>query len=472
MSLHGAPGFAEAQEQALLTFADQVSVALSDAKTLATAQHAVRDLVTGLPNRVLFLDRLERALVDGHRVHVLFLDLDRFKLVNDTLGHAAGDELLRKIGRSLRQCLRGDDCLARFGGDEYAVMLENATDAAVTACGERMLAAVQGAYRIGSEDVVVGGSIGVATGDEHAAATDILRNADTAMYRAKNAGGGRIVRFEQGMHTALVQRRSTEADLRRAVEANALDVAFQPIVDLRDQRLYGAEALARWQHPVRGAVSPREFIPLAEETDLIVPLGRQVLAVACAEAASWRCAAGEEPLGVTVNVSTRQLLAPSFVADLGRVLADTGLAPGRLALELTESTIIFDLDSVLDIMRRIRELGVRLAIDDFGTGYSSLSYLRMFPVEILKIDHSFVESIQAPWQGTAFVRAIVRLTQALSLTAIAEGVETQDQVSALLEVGCQAGQGFLFAAPMTPADFAEYAHRKRADRASVLASQR
>jgi len=440
--------FAPAQEQALLTFADQISVALSDAKTLATAQHAVRDPVVGLPTRIVFLERLERALAAGKGVHVLFLDLDRFKLVNDTLGHAAGDDLLRQVGRRLKERLRGEDFLARFGGDEYAVLMENASDAAVRQSGEEILSAFQEPYLVASEQVVVGGSIGVASGRGATTASEILRDADTAMYRSKHAGGGRIVVFEPRMHTALVQRRSIEADLRHTVDTAALRVEFQPIVNLYDYQIHSAEALVRWDHPIRGAVAPADFIPLAEETGLIVPLGRQVLAEACAEADTWPQGADGRSPYVSVNISARQLLDLSFVADLHHILADSTLDPTRLILEITESTIVSDLDSTLEVLCKIREMGVRLAIDDFGTGYSSLSYLRMLPVDILKIDRSFVENIVVSRQGTAFVRAIVRLAKALSMTAVAEGVETQEQAHALREVGCNLGQGFLFAAPM------------------------
>jgi EAL domain-containing protein (putative c-di-GMP-specific phosphodiesterase class I) len=268
------------------------------------------------------------------------------------------------------------------------------------------------------------------------------------MYRSKHAGGGRMVVFEQRMHTALVQRRSIEADLRHTVDAQALRVEFQPIVNLHDYQIHSAEALVRWDHPIRGAVAPTDFIPLAEETGLIVPLGRQVLAEACAQAETWPQGPDGRSPHVSVNISARQLLDPSFVADLHHILADSTLDPTRLILEITESTIVSDLDSTLDVLSKIREIGVRLAIDDFGTGYSSLSYLRMLPVDILKIDRSFVENIVVSRQGPAFVRAIVRLAKALSMTAVAEGVETQEQAQALRETGCNLGQGFLFAVPM------------------------
>jgi diguanylate cyclase (GGDEF)-like protein len=448
--------FGDQQERTLLTFADQVSVALSDAKTLATAQHALRDSVTGLPNRVLFLQRLEQALVGASaesRTHVLFLDLDRFKLVNDTMGHAVGDELLRQVGRRLREIVRSEDCLARFGGDEYAVLVQNAGDEDVRRLGERLLEALQTPYLIGEEEVLVGGSIGIASGYRGCDAGDLLRDADTAMYRAKHAGGDRLVVFETSMHTSLVQRVSLEADLRRALDGDELFVVFQPIVALDTGAVHSAEALVRWQHPTRGVVSPAEFIPLAEETGLILALGRKVLAAACEQAATWPAAPGRPAPAVSVNLSAVQLRRPELVDEIREVLDATGIAPDRLILEITESTLMSDAASVQERLRQIRDTGVRLAIDDFGTGYSSLSHLRMFPVDILKIDRSFVEGGVAGWQGEAFLRTIVRLTETLSLTAVGEGVETVEQMRTLQELGCALGQGYLFSRPVPAAQF-------------------
>src|SRR2546423_2136782 len=267
--------FTDVQEQTLLAFADQVSIALSDARTLATAQHAIRDVLTGLPNRVLFLDRLEQALDRGVRAHVLFLDLDRFKLVNDTRGHITGDELLRQVGRRLRDCVRPADLLARFGGDEFAVLVEESGVADILLLAKRMLDAVQKAYLVAGEEISIDASIGISASNECGAAGDILRDADTAMYKAKQAGGGRYVLFEKRMHTVLVQRASLEADLRHAVNRDELFLVFQPILELRTGQVHTAEALVRWQHPTRGAISPDEFIPMAEETGLIVPIRRR-----------------------------------------------------------------------------------------------------------------------------------------------------------------------------------------------------
>ncbi|MBT8224475.1 MAG: EAL domain-containing protein [Dactylosporangium sp.] len=446
--------FTDVQEQTMLTFADQISTALSDAKTLATAQHAIRDSVTGLPNRVFFLDRLEQAIARGLRAYVLFLDLDRFKYVNDTLGHMAGDDLLRQVGRRLRECLHSGDCLARFGGDEFAVLVEDGEYLDLLKLGSRLLIAAQAPYLLDGNQVNVGASIGIAVSQKGSAAGDVLRDADTAMYRAKHAGGDRLVVFEQRMHTVLVQRASLETDLRHAIERGELFPLFQPICELQDGTVAAAEALVRWRHPTRGMIGPGEFVPLAEETGLIVPIGRQILRNACEQAVTWPVPTdGTAPLGVSVNLSAQQLYDPYLVADVRHTLSATGLDPARLLLEITESTLISDAASVVDRLRQIKDIGVRLAIDDFGTGYSSLSYLRRFPVDTIKIDRSFVEGIAAGWQGRAFLHTIVRLADTLSMTAVGEGIETEEQLCALRMLGCDFGQGFLFARPMTSAEF-------------------
>ena len=466
VSCHEGHRFTEAQESILLTFADQVSVALSDARTLATAQDAIRDPVTGLPNRTLFLQRLDQAISradSGQPVYVLFLDLDRFKLVNESLGHAAGDQLLHQVGRRLRACLRGNDFLARFGGDEFAVLVTGCEDATVRRIGDRLLAATQSPYLVAGSEIVVGGSIGMA-GGTGADLGDLLRDADTAMYRAKTTGGGRLVIFEQSMRTSLVQRVGLESDLRRAVDnAGELFVVYQPIVRLSDGAVHAAEALVRWQHPTRGVVSPVDFIPLAEETGLIVSIGRLVLAAACAQAATWPEGVDGGAAPVSVNLSARQLLDPNLVADVRNILADTGIGPERLILEITESTLISDTSTVLDRLQQLRQLGIRLAVDDFGTGYSSLAYLRMFPVNFLKIDRSFVEGAAAGWQGEEFLRTIVRLAQTLSMTAIGEGIETAEQLRVLQRTGCELGQGFLYARPLAPDQLKQYLRTRPAE---------
>jgi diguanylate cyclase (GGDEF)-like protein len=453
--------FGESQEQALVTFADQVSVALADARSQLAAQHALRDPVTGLPNRVGFLDRLETALTDGARVHVMFIDLDRFKDVNDTLGHAVGDELLRKVGRRLRAALRSDERLARFGGDEFAALLENATDDGVRTAAERLLTAMGTPYQLGMDRISVGCSIGVAAAAPGGSAADVLRNADTAMYRAKRAGGGRLVTFDPLVHT-VSRHHGAVADLRRAVATDALRVVYQPIVGLRDGALHAVEALVRWDHPTRGELSPAEFIPLAEQTGLIVPLGRAVLATACAQAAAWTEVVedGSEP-SVSVNLSPRQLHDPSLLDDVRSVLADVRLDPDRLLLEIEEATLVADPDGTLDLLQRLRELGVRLAVDDVGVGQSDAHALRTFPVELFKLDRTLVDTVTDPWHGRGTVQATIRLAHSLSMTPVAVGVENDAQVAALLELGCEIGQGFRLARPMSAADVVAFAGARR-----------
>ena len=464
MSFRPGHTFTDVQEQTMLTFADQISTALSDARTLATAQHAIRDPVTGLPNRVFFLDLLEQTIARGLQAHVLFLDLDRFKYVNDTLGHAAGDGLLRQVGLRLRECLRSTDCLARFGGDEFAVLVEGEAYVDVLHLGQRLLTAAQAPYVLDGNEVNVGASIGIADCQNCGMAGDVLRDADTAMYRAKHSGGNRLVMFEQSMHTMLVQRASLENDLRRAIDRDELFLLFQPICDLKTGRVRAAEALIRWQHPTRGTISPSEFIPLAEETGLIIPIGGRVLIDACEQAALWPTPTdGGAPLGISVNLSAQQLFDPHLVPSVRHALALTGLDPARLLLEITEDTFISDGAGVLERLQQIRDIGVRLAIDDFGTGYSSLAYLRRFPVDILKIDRSFVEGVAAGWQGKAFLNTIVRLSETLSMTAVGEGIETQEQLTALRQLGCPFGQGFLLAKPMSSEEFSA----RLADRVSM-----
>jgi predicted signal transduction protein with EAL and GGDEF domain len=413
--------------------------------------------VTGLPNRVLFLDQLESALAAGNRVHVLFLDLDRFKHVNDTLGTRSATSY---CAGSVDGC--GKPCAATNDSPVSAATSSRSSSRtrATTACADvrsDFSRPWAGRNQIGSEQITVGSSIGVAPAAGGSSAADVLRNADTAMYRAKHTGGGQLAIFDEQRFTVL-RHRGAEAELRDAMGTDALRVAFQPIVGLRDGTLHAVEALARWDHPTRGPVPPADFIPLAEETGLIVPLGRQVLTMACAQAAAWSEVVEDGPgPSVTVNISAQQLHDPGFLADILGVLADTRLDADRLILEITESTMVGDLDGMLDMTLRLREIGVRMAIDDFGTGYSALSYLRMFPIEFLKVDTSFVESIAPPWQGREFVEAIVRLSHALSMTPVAEGVETEAQVAALLEVGCEIGQGFLLARPMSSADIVTFA---------------
>ena len=421
------------------------------------AHQAFHDALTGLPNRALFLDRLGHALArsDRHRraVAVLFLDLDRFKVVNDSLGHEAGDRLLVATASRLRACLRPSDTLARFGGDEFTVLLEDiggARDAAAVA--ERITAALGGAMTIGDQELVVTASIGIALGTAGSVVPgDLLRHADIALYRAKGEGKARYAVFDTAMHEQARARLALEGDLRRALAQGELELHYQPQVSLATGQIVGVEALARWQHPARGMIAPAQFLPLAEEIGLMVPLGQWVLAAACRQAQEWRArwqAAAE--LRLAVNLSAPEFREPHLVARVAEVLTRTGFPPHLLELELTESALLGDAPATADTLRALRRLGVRLALDDFGTGYSSLSYLRRFRADTLKIDRSFVAGLATTPEQQAIVAAIGALAHALGLGVTAEGVETAEQVERLRSLGCDLGQGYYFARPLPP----------------------
>ena len=445
----------------LAAFAEQVSLALNDANTLQAIREASYDSLTGLASRPLFLDRLNRALAGGEpdrgRLTVLFIDLDRFKAVNDSLGHGAGDELLAEVAGRLRNCIRDADTAARLGGDEFAVLLENTLD---TGAGLRAAAQITAAmelpFRIAGKDIFVTASIGVAhggTGD--LAATELLGQADIAMYRAKQAGSRRAVVFEPQMHEEATERLELQGDLQRALVACEFRLQFQPLLALDSGRPVGMEALLRWEHPERGPISPAVFVPLAEETGAIVELGRWVLTESCAQVAAWRRTMWPD-LELSINVSVRQLIDDSLAADVAATLARTGLPARALTLELTESVLMDDSGSILQRLAELKQLGVQLAIDDFGTGYSSLSYLRRFPVDKLKIDKSFIDSIAVLDEDLAIVRTVVDLAQILQLQTTAEGIETQEQADLLRNLGCEIGQGYLFARPLEAADVPGY----------------
>jgi diguanylate cyclase (GGDEF)-like protein/PAS domain S-box-containing protein len=417
---------------------------------------AFHDSLTSLANRALFKDRVDHALQRTKRqtpsVAVLFLDLDGFKEVNDSLGHAAGDRLLIQVAERLHSCVRPSDTVARFSGDEFAVLIEDASDDIdVVQVAERVLEGLRQPFVVNGRELHVRGSMGIARMDGDVDGADqLLRNADLAMYRAKAAGNGGYERYDPEMHTELVQRVQLEADLRRALEAGELFLQYQPTFDLASGQLVGAEALARWRHPTRGLVPPTEFIPLAEASGLIRPLGAWVLREACRQAAEWQRSAPrrDKPLALSINLSGRQLQFPEVVDDVGLALSESGLPPDSLVLEMTESVLMDDNENVLDILRRIKQLGARLAIDDFGTGYSSLSYLHRFPVDMLKIDRSFVERLSHASDNAELARTIVRLGQSLQLVTVAEGVEDSAQFLALRRMGCDIGQGYYFGRPM------------------------
>jgi diguanylate cyclase (GGDEF)-like protein/PAS domain S-box-containing protein len=422
------------------------------------AHQAFHDPLTRLANRVLFTDRLEQALARSRRakrpVAVLFVDLDEFKNVNDSFGHATGDQLLVDLSRRLLACVRAGDTAARLGGDEFAVLLEDGGGLEqAREVARRVSEAVRAPFLVAGRELVLGASLGIATSETGTeSAGDLLRNADVAMYRAKHAGKGQVVVFEAEMQTAVRERLLLEAELRGAVERAELTLLFQPIVSFATGRTLGAEALLRWDHPSRGRLLPGDFFPAAETAGVMPALEKWVVGEACRLAAGWPAAAGSEGLFVTVNVSPRQLAEPGFADHVERQAALAGLPLARLVIELTEGAAVENASATFAAMRRLRGLGVRLAIDDFGTGYSSLSYLRDMPFDVLKLDKVFVDGIVEAGEARLLTRGILDLGRALGKLVIAEGVERQEQAERLREHGCTLGQGFLFARPLADAD--------------------
>jgi diguanylate cyclase (GGDEF)-like protein len=383
---------------------------------------------------------------------VLFLDLDRFKTVNDSLGHGAGDELLIAVAWRLDGCLRSADSPARLGGDEFAVLLEDlaGVDEAVLVA-ERISQALGRPLELAGREVFLSASMGIAVGSGRP--DDLLRQADVAMYRAKAEGKGRAVVFEASMDSEVVERLELEGDLQHALERDELVVFYQPVVALDGATLAGFEALVRWRHPTRGLVPPGHFIPLAEETGLVVDLGRHVLRTACLQAAAWNAAFPRGALRLmSVNLSGRQLEDPNIIGDVAAALRDSGLPPEALVLEITETVLMHDTETTISRLAGLKALGVRLAVDDFGTGYSSLRYLRRFPIDVLKMAKPFVDGLQADDEGRALARAIIDLAASLSLRCVAEGIEEGVQADLLRELGCGLGQGFHFARPMPASD--------------------
>jgi diguanylate cyclase (GGDEF)-like protein len=413
---------------------------------------ATHDPLTGLPNRTLILDRVEQMLVRARRsrapVAALFIDLDNFKSINDTLGHGAGDELLRAVCARLQVVVRDIDALGRLGGDEFVIVAEGMSlDAGPELIAERLLDALTQPFELSGAEhrLTVTASVGIATGDR-GCAEDLLRDADIAMYRAKWSGKNRYVVFETGMQDAIQSRMELEMDLRLAFEREEFFLVYQPTFDLQRMSPTGMEALIRWSSPTRGIVQPDDFIPLLEETGLIVQIGTWVLAEACLQGAAWREAGFD--IGIAVNVSTRQLDADGFVSAVADALERSGLDPGALTLEITETTLMSNTEETAERLTRAKELGVRIAIDDFGTGYSSLAYLQRFPVDALKIDRSFISSMGQDPEGEALIRTLVQLGKSLSIETLAEGIEQSCELSLLRDEHCDSGQGFLFARPL------------------------
>jgi len=416
-------------------------------------QMALHDPLTMLPNRALFRDRAEHALAVGRRgrnsVAVLFVDLDNFKKINDSLGHGQGDRVLRTTAQRLVQSTRSADTVARLGGDEFAVLIENVTEQQpVLEIAGRIVAALEEPFSFLDSDLRVAASVGVAFARPGASVEELMRNADVAMYAAKSQGKGRYVVFQDEMQAAAHQRLEVETELARALAQQQFQLHYQPIVDLQSGYLLGVEALLRWCHPQRGLIAPAEFLGVAEDSGQMIGLGRWVLMQACREVHAWQARLPQgRQIRLAVNVSPAQLEQSDLVADLARALRESGLNPECLVLELTESVLMHNTDETLARLQRLKKQGVRIAIDDFGTGYSSLSYLHRFPIDILKIDRSFVERLSGRAESAALARAIIALGETLGLEVVAEGIEFEHQQRELVELGCVAGQGFYYSRP-------------------------
>jgi diguanylate cyclase (GGDEF)-like protein len=425
----------------------------AEVQTEQLHRQAYYDSLTGLSNRSTLADRMADATAAAtlaqRSVAVLLLDLDGFKLVNDTLGHSAGDRLLVTLADRFQTCVRPGDTAARLGGDEFAFLLTDIifpSDALEVA--ERLLAAVRVPVALEGQELFVTASIGVVVTDNPTDGAELLRNADVAMYAAKEDGKGRAQLFEPSMHGRLLERLELESGLRQAVECGELEVHYQPTVSLATGHCVGMEALVRWQHPHSGLVSPSEFVPLAEATGLIVPIGSWVLHTACRQTRVWQLETGDDSLHVNVNLSPRQIVDDTVVDQVRDALATSGLAPHNLVLEITEGILVQDPELAVRRLEQMKALGVRFALDDFGTGYSALGYLRRYPIDVLKIDQSFVSSLHEGRQDTALVRAVIRLGGALGLQVVAEGIERSEHVQILKEMHCDIGQGYYFAKPM------------------------
>jgi diguanylate cyclase (GGDEF)-like protein len=422
-------------------------------KTGQLRHQALHDSLTGLPNRVLALDRAEQMLARARRQHLpvaaLYVDIDGFKDVNDSFGHAAGDELLRIVATRLESVIREGDTAARLAGDEFVIFVEGSTlDAGPELVAERLLDVLRQPYDMSGEigrELLLSASVGIAFGVRETA-DELLRDADVALYEAKTAGRNGYMLFQSSMQTAIQDRLSIQMDLSEAIEHDQLFLLYQPTFDLQSEEVIGVEALIRWRHPTRGIVPPIDFIPVAEATGLIVPIGKWVLNEACRQLATWN--AEGHHIGVSVNVSARQLDSDELIDDVLRALKESNLDPPTLTLEVTETALMRDPEATAVRLRLLKELGVRIAIDDFGTGYSSLAYLRQFPADALKIDRSFISGIANSKQSTALIHTLVQLGKTLDIETLAEGIEDQVQLETLQREHCDHGQGFLFSRPL------------------------
>lgn len=428
---------------------------------------ALHDALTGLPNRVLFIDRLSHAIerfrMSGNPYSVLFLDLDYFKVVNDSLGHTLGDQLLVAISRKLSDCLRVSDTVARLGGDEFVILLEGIQAAeAVSQTARRIQQSISQPFDLGSHAMYSSASIGIVlSSPEYSNAEEVLRDADLAMYRAKALGKNRVEFFDPSLRERAISRLAVENELRRAIEQQEFHLHYQPILSLQTSQLIGFEALIRWQHPARGMLPPIEFLPVAEESGLIVPMGEWVLEEACRQTREWqKLFPAEQPLCINVNISYKQFIQEDFVKMVEEVLQKTGVEPACLRLEITESVLIDNTSAAASVFEQLTKIGVQLQVDDFGTGYSSLSYLHRYPIHTIKIDRSFIQEIDEEAKHSDLVRTMVLMAANLGMDAIAEGVETESQMRVLKELGCKYGQGYLISRPMEASKAREWMRTK------------
>jgi len=424
--------------------------------------HVMHDPLTGLPNRTLLLDRVANAIArrrpPGHAAVLMFLDLDDFKRVNDSLGHTAGDQVLIALADRLVKSVRSGDSVAHFGGDEFAVLLDAKDSEEATAAAERILEDLEKPFPIEGREVTFTASVGIALAQSNEIRSDeLMRNAFTALHTAKEQGRSEIAVFEESMHSSALSRLDLEQELRHAVENRGLDVYFQPLLKLSDLSVYGFEALVRWIHPKKGVISASDFIPMAEEAGLLPVIDRMVLRRTCTTVRELnRTVFANKPAAAHVNLSPNSIRQPDFVSNLTTDLTETKLDPKHLVLEITESVMMHDIDQAASKLRAIKSLGVRLALDDFGTGYSSLSYLRSFPVDVVKIDKFFVDEIETDEGASALVQAILRLGLGLTFDVVAEGIETQEQMRSLIDLGCRYGQGYYLAHPLSSPELAEF----------------
>jgi diguanylate cyclase (GGDEF)-like protein/PAS domain S-box-containing protein len=442
---------------AVMVFHDVSAARALAQKMTHLAQH---DSLTNLPNRALLDDRLAQAISFAQRHHeklaVLYMDLDRFKHINDSLGHTVGDHLLQSVGQRISECVRASDTVSRQGGDEFVVLFGEVSDANDAAtCADKILAAVRRPHYIDEHDVHVTASVGIALyPDDGGDADTLIENADFAMYQAKDCGRDNYQFFKEDLNSTASDRQLLETDLRQAIRRQEFELYYQPKINLHTGAVSGAEALLRWRHPVRGVVSPAHFISIAEESGMIVPIGQWVLREVCRQGKAWR-EAGLAPIRLAINVSAVELRAKDFVNDVGSLLLETGFDPGMLELELTETFLMQDPTSTAEVLAAIKAVGVRLALDDFGTGYSSLSHMRRFPIDTLKVDKSFVHDVTTDAGDASVVSAVINMAKSLHIQVIAEGVETREQLEFLQEHGCPEAQGNYFSYPLVAGAFAE-----------------